>query len=297
MLEDQSHASIQHALGASHLIQHRGSSAFTTTFESALLRSHMYVITVEGYFQGKHIFLEEKQWRDAILGTLTSTSTIEDKMAVTLNTVMAPCSGVMADVVKLFVDEKGYSPSAHDELLGRVDSVREGLLSWYAQWNKSIFCRVTADGTVMDRVPEHLYTTSGYQLDRLCIYEGYLMLCNRMHVALGGDESDIIEQQSQDIAKTMIGIGPNSPPPQGAPGLVPRAHGVVGSLAQTIFVLSALKGARIILDTGPDWKRTPDRNASDDLLSRQRLLPKDVVFSYMKSVGFGIRNIGMYDDQ
>lgn len=150
----------------------------------------------------------------------------------------------------------------------------------------------------MDRVPEHLHSKSGYQLDRLCIYEGYLMLCNRLYVALGGDEAQTIEQQSQDIAKTMIGVGSDSPK-QNATGTLPIAHGVQGSLAQTIFVLSALKGAHIILGTGPAWKAAPDRSASeshDESTMKQRMLPKDVVFSYMKSVGFGIKNPAIYEE-
>lgn len=129
-------------------------------------------------------------------------------------------------------------------------------------------------------------------MDHICVFDGYLFAINRAYVALGGDDADEVEQESVRAAVEMIGVeelldraldmdGDTKP-------LVAKAHGIIGSPAQTITVIGCLGVAYELLKTAKDWE--PYVQPLPEGIKRQ-VVPTDLFFKWMAITNFPMHRL------
>ncbi|KAJ6783688.1 hypothetical protein PWT90_08046 [Aphanocladium album] len=86
-------------------------------------------------------------------------------------------------------------------------------------WANHVFHPFNTDGSLVREIKYGEQHNWGKMLEQLCIYEAFLVVFNRLHVALRGRNASDVEEQSQRIAKNMLGDGvkPDSKTADGVP--------------------------------------------------------------------------------
>lgn len=273
----------QHAAGAAKLIQHRGATRFTTEFEKSLLAARFPSLIVESFFRGEHLFLAQDKWQRALQRCISCSPTAPDRseIAISLYQIIALIPGLLADA-KSLLQRRAAAPAPRAALLRRARGLRTRLLQWHACWGARLF-----DPPPAARILPGEEGRDGKMLDLLCIYETFLMDCNRLCVALAASEDGVLEQDSLRLAAAMtagwrVGAG------AGEKGAVRAlAHGVYGNSIQAPIIAQCLGVAAIVLDTADEWAAAIRQRAEGE--ARDGMLDPRIFLHWLGRLGFGVK--------
>lgn len=187
-----------------------------------------------------------------------------------------PFSGLLQDCGAYLTGEV-YDFEKQESLLHRVDRIRNNLLIWCRRWGSLVFTPSSSSGSGLVQLPAGAEYMPGKQLEVYCAYEAYLMVCNRLYVALGGDHSMEVELQSLTVARGLLGEH------NGAVRGV--AHGVRGNAMQECLILMGVTMALATVDTANDWVCTVESDTAPRALGRRNVVPADVFRCWVRRLG------------
>lgn len=275
-------AYMQHASAASALIQHRGPQGFTTDYEKNLLISQVALIMGHAYLRGTRMFLEDDAWQDVMESCITDTTDLSDRdrRLMTFGMISVCFPGLMREVAE-FCQQLIYDAAAHEALLRRVEKHRNRLQHWSSRFGRYLFTPIYADGSALEIIQEGEERLPGKVVDVFCSYEGYLLIANRLHVALGGDLASLLETQSREVALDYIGDDTSDKP---------IAHGVLCNGAQSAAVVMCKLTATSILNTSVEWSEFAKAQEQKGPCCRQcRMASADMLLRWLQSVGFAVQ--------
>lgn len=237
---------------------------------------------------GEHLFLEQEQWVSVLRSCISSKPAAPDRsaVAISLYLLLTVVPGLFADT-KSFIQGGAYSDAQHDALLCRAHNVRTKLRQWYTRWKPHLFSPVV-EGVPVRRILPGEEGQNGKRLDLLCIYEIFLVDCNRLCVALGTKDKDALEEESLAIAKGMIG-GQNMAKHEAVQAV---AHDVYANAIQAPIIVACLGDAAAAMDTAVEWGvamrlRNPVAGSG-----KRTVIPTVVFFNWLDKIAFGIRASG-----
>ncbi len=233
-------------------------------------------------FRGEHCFLEEDDWL-ACMRSCTSAdekSPNQSESSIRLFQILVFISGLLCDC-GAYVIGAVYDFEEQESLLHRVDRTRNDLMMWYSRWGSSVFTLPKGSGSQLIQLPVGAEYEPGKMLEVFCAYEAYLMICNRLYVALGGNHSVAVELQSQTIARDLLGQDDG-----GGRGI---AHGVRGNAMQECLILTGVSAARAILSTADDWASTVASAKLPPVSGRRNVASPDVFRRWIRQSGFAAK--------
>ncbi|KAJ3498039.1 hypothetical protein NLG97_g1438 [Lecanicillium saksenae] len=287
LIRETKRPSAQHAAGVYHLVQHRGAERFATEFEKSLLAAYASVLIIDAYFGGKHLFLEEPEWQSVLQSCIIADPKVGDRSALRISLLQALtyAPGVLSDCA-LFINDQKSDKAEKQKLLCRVDQFRTRLYHWHSVWGSHAFHPFNSDGSLVREIKYGEQHKWGEMLGQLCIYEAFLVVFNRLHVALRGSDAHNVEAQSQRIAKNMVDMGAWKD--CDSTDEIPRCvtHGVRPNAVQETVIFHCLGAARAVLATMQEWATATSHPGTHEPVGQKALIDKDIFLRWYNSQGF-----------
>lgn len=240
---------------------------------------------------GEHLFLEQQQWTSVLQCCISSNPAAPDRsaVAVSLYQALTVIPGLFTDT-QSFIKGGVYNNAQHDALLYRAHEVRARLLQWHTRWKSRLFSPVVS-GVPVWRILPGEEGQNGKMLDLLCIYEAFLIDCNRLCIALGHRRSDALEQQSLAIAKGMMAGQTMTE----AKTMHALAHDVYANAIQAPIVVACLGDVVAALDTAAEWEVAMRLRDPEAASGRGTVITTVTFMHWLGKIAFGSQAAGGRD--